>query len=150
MRKLGASLGWELPTCTGNLCETLGFMVQYALQSGEDETLEVLALRLSSNDASACFSAQIMELDAAIDVMDVRDARKFAEEKVTAPARQKTRSDFARVYTARRAAARDAEMQGARKGRHQKKQPARKPLPSRIEQTSARRFIPRAHRSGEG
>ena len=41
----------------------------------------ILAQRLALNDVSACFRAELIELDAALDVMDIRDATKFTEAK---------------------------------------------------------------------
>ncbi len=78
----------------GDVCAMLLQMVRHYTGQSNENCLNIVAKRFAFNDVSAVVEAQLCQLDGAIDVMDINDARKFEDAKKLAITREENRNDF--------------------------------------------------------
>mmetsp|Transcript_110224 Transcript_110224/g.351307 ORF Transcript_110224/g.351307 Transcript_110224/m.351307 type:complete len:253 (+) Transcript_110224:3700-4458(+) len=124
--KLAQHAGLEVLESTGNLCEILFHMVKHILGCDDAVAVAILAKRLAWNYISVMFAAELMQVDEAVEVMEVRD-RVFA-------------LDFKQKTTSVRVASANS---GAKQKSKPTKRPPKQGLPSEIAQSSAKPFFVR-------
>lgn len=121
------------------LLDLLGAAVSNLLGCDEARTLEVLSQRLATSEACNEYSEAILEVDAAVQVLDQADHQVMETEKGTASQRIQGRADYQREYVARVRKHRETTGPKAKKA---KGPLAQKKMPTVIPQAEARKFIP--------
>lgn len=136
LSKLADHVGVDVGPDSSNLCSVVFALVQKYTGLSDEATMDIVAQRFAYNDASSVCQAQMMELDAAIDVMDARDVKKFEEAKDTIQREKKAHEDFRQQYQERRQNIQRAKSGGKGQGKKKDK------LPCSIEQTAANKYMP--------
>ncbi len=94
-----------------NLCDMVCSLVQKTLQCSDDETMQIATQRLATNDVSASFSKELLELDEALDCMDQHDAKRIHQQQHEVRISEDERRVFVQHFQARRRAIDDSKME---------------------------------------
>jgi hypothetical protein len=153
--KLAKTCGVVVPS-NKTLFETLFSVIQLHLHCDDETTLGYISKRLSLDDVSQQFAPGLLEIDAAIHILDKDDHKQVVLEQETVSREAGNRKAFVGEYKAKhvqiraeRQAAEDAAVaakgkpKGKGKGKGKGKPPPLPPaLPSTITQATAKLFVP--------
>ena len=118
-----------------SLCAVLHDTIQGILECSEKACMNIMMKRLAVSDISLPFEEAVLDIDEAAAVLDPMDIPLLKQEKKVEESTKAERDEFVRDFGERQAQNRGA---GSRGGGP----PAQQPLPDRILQSHAKRFIP--------
>jgi hypothetical protein len=129
--------GWSTFDLVFELCKKL------LPHKTEAEILDGVHRRLCTAADDDAHTEELLQIDGAIEVMDVHDHRRIKDEQKAAAAERASRDDFSREYRQKRSAVDPKSAEAACKGsRHKKKVVYPKRIPSTIPQEQAKLYIP--------
>jgi hypothetical protein len=110
----------------------------------DDQLLDISHQRLVDPVDDEAHTHELLAIDGAIEVLDVRDHKRLHEEQKTAVTKSSERHEYSFAYQAKRAAVRSAREPAAAPKKKGKAKPSGYPpkIPSTIPQADARLFVP--------
>ena len=140
LKKILDYKGWLLPPdCNGNLCKTLLFTITKSRNCSETDAADKLSKRLRLNDQTAVFMHDLLNLDEALDVLDVKDAQVFEQNQKDAENELHAMSNFYKDFVALR---REMHDKAAPKKKAKAKEKPRIAIPNHIDQPEAKKYLP--------
>lgn len=118
-------------------CPRPSLCAKAALRCNDEKATRLSHSRLSRMSAEASYSAELMELDEAVEVLDRNDIKVVQSEKESAQRACDIRAEYSRLYRA--SAAKFLPASGKHKRRRKASEAA---LPEVIPQAEARNFVP--------